>query len=150
MSFRHGATQSCVAFVFCNSNGANITDKKISTGNSYFSLRIFLSQFLPCYQCQLFRRKIWISSEFLSKKLCNIFLAFMHSWCYNMIRRFAIQLLNVFSQVCFHTFNTSFFHEFIQVNFFRHHTLTLHQYLAIFICTDLTNNIQGLLGILGP
>ena len=43
-----------------------------------------------------------------------------------MIRGFTVKLLNVFSQICFHTFDIIFLEKIIQVDLFRHHALALH------------------------
>ena len=67
-----------------------------------------------------------------------------------MIGWFTIQLLNIFTKICFYTFNSLFFQKFIQMNFFRHHALALHQCFAIFLSTNFSNFFQCLFCIFCP
>ncbi len=54
----------------------------------------------------------------------------MHRRRNNMIRSFAVELLNVFTQVGFDAFYAVLFKEFVQMNFFGDHALAFDNHLA--------------------
>ena len=60
-----------------------------------------------------------------------------------MVRRLIVQLLNVFTRVCFNAVYAIFFHRFVQVNFFGHHALALHQRFAIVGCANFQDFFNG-------
>src|SRR4030095_3507654 len=74
----------------------------------------------------------------------------MHSRSNNMVWRFFVKLLDVFSKVCFNAFYSMLMKKIIEFNFFSHHTLALHDRLAILFNANLPDLIQCLLCVLCP
>src|SRR4051812_19469117 len=142
--------QSSVALVLCNGNATNIRDNKITTGYAHLGLHVFFTQLLSGHECKLAWGKIGRSAELISKQPRNIFLALVHGWCNNMVRRFFVELLNVFSKIGLYTFNFMLRQKFIQMDLFCHHALALHQRPAVFFLADAKDLVQRLVCIFSP
>src|SRR5205085_10093516 len=84
------------------------------------------------------------------KQLSNVFLAFVHRRCNDMIGWFPCKLLNVFTEICFYTFNIMFFKKFIEMDLLGHHTLALHYSFALLLFADLLYMFQSFFCIFCP
>src|ERR1035441_4177932 len=73
----------------------------------------------------------------------TILLAFTTCLVFRSVRGFAVQLLDVFSQVSLYGGYAILFQEIIEVYFFRYHTLSLHHLLSVPICKGVRRPIAG-------
>src|SRR5437868_1861490 len=74
----------------------------------------------------------------------------MHRRRNDMIRCFAIELLNIFTEICLHAFNTILFEVMVEMYLFGDHALAFHERLAVLLLADTAYCFKSLLRILCP
>ena len=79
------------------------------------------------------------------KSLGNLILVEMNGWRDNMTRSFTPKLNNVFTQICFDSFDSIGFETRYQLNLICHHGLTFCHAFGVALLADVKHCLSGFL-----
>jgi hypothetical protein len=150
MRFGEGGAEPGVAFVLGNGDAADIGNDKVGPGNADLCLDVFFSQFFPRDEGQLFGCEAGAGVQLFIKQFRHVFFALVHGRGYDVVRRFAIELLDIFAEIGLDAFDAVFFEEMVELDLFGDHALALDDAAAAFLLTDSEDLFECLGGVLCP